>query len=412
MPLDSATFALRSADALSGTLNLRRTIARVVELAVGRFGAWAVVSVVDGIELRRHDSAGTDDFAAGARPRTTRALDTTAADALYRATGHAATYRVPVPAPVLTGLGVPSGSAERLARPDGVLVTVPLTAATSSKRAVLAVLADQLPDLDELAQFARRASRAMTAAAIYEEQSVLARTLRAALVPAALPDIGGVQLGAAYRPAQEASQIGGDFYDVTPVPDGRWAVSIGDVCGKGIGAAVLTGQVRQSLRTASMVTDDPTEALRIVNETLLRSDGTTFVTALYGLLAVEGSRVHITLGNGGHPPPLLLRDGAVTVAQTHGTLIGMLPNATFGELDLVLGPDDLLLLYTDGVPEARGATGLLGNDPIALTLADSAGMTAQAVTDRLMQLVLEHVGEWPHDDIAMLAVRCAPGPDA
>jgi hypothetical protein len=361
--------------------------------------------VIDGVELRRHDSAGTDDFATGARPRTTRALDTVAADALYHATGHAAIHPVPVPAPVLSGLGVPSGSAERLARPGGVLITVPLTAATSSKRAVLAVLADRAPDDDEFMDFGRRASRAMTAAAIYEEQTVLARTLRAALVPAQLPAIEGVQLGAAYRPAQEASQIGGDFYDVTPRPDGRWALSIGDVCGKGIGAAVLTGQVRQSLRTASLVTDDPVETLRIVNETLLRSDGTTFVTALYGLLDVDGPDVCLTLANGGHPPPLVLRDGSVTAARTQGTLIGMLPDATFGELEIRLRPDDLVLLYTDGVPEARGATGLLGNEPVLRMLADCAGMTAQAVTERLMQLVLEHVGEWPHDDIAMLAVR-------
>jgi serine phosphatase RsbU (regulator of sigma subunit) len=401
------TFALRSADALSGTLNLRRTVARVAELAMTRYGAWAGVTLVDGIQLRRSDTAGADDLGEQRRPMTTRELSEEAAAVLTAAVVQPMSYSAPVPAAVLSALGVPAGSAERLERPGALLVTVPLTSAVGG-RAVLAVLADRRPDLDELADLARRASRAMTTAAVYEEQSTLARTLRDALVPAPLPSIPGVQFGASYRPAQEASQIGGDFYDITPRPDGQWAVSIGDVCGKGIGAAVLTGQVRQSLRTASLVTDDPAEALRIVNETLLRSDGTTFVTAMFGVLSVDRSDVRIRLATGGHPPPLLLRAGQVTPVPVRGTLVGMLADARFQTVDLPLQTDDVLVFYTDGVPEARGATGLLGLDPVVATLADCADLTAQAIGERLVQLVLEHVGDWPHDDVALLVLRALP----
>lgn len=402
--IDAATFALMSADALSGSLNLRRTVARVVELAMNRFGAWAAVSYVDGTQLRRFDSAGADDFSEHARPRTVRELDAAAADALYGATARAGFHPVPVPVEVLAAVGVPAGSAERLAQPGAVLVTFPL-ASTMTGRAVLAVVADRPPAMDELSQFARRAARAIAAAAVYEEQATLARTLRDALVPAALPSIPSVQLGASYRPAQEASQIGGDFYDIAARPDGSWAVSIGDVCGKGVDAAVLTGQVRQSLRTAALVTDDPVHTLSILNQTLLRSHGNTFVTALFGAMHVEQAQVRLKVASGGHPPPFVLRGAAVEVLPTRGTIIGMLPAAHFEATELTLARGELVLLYTDGLPEARGAAGLLGSEPVMRVLADSVGLSAQAVTERIMQLVLEHLGGWPHDDIAVLAIR-------
>ena len=100
-----------------------------------------------------------------------------------------------------------------------------------------------------------------------------------------------------------------------------------------------------------------------------------------------------------------MRSGNVTTVPTRGTLVGMLADASFESRDITLEPDDVLVLYTDGVPEARGAGGLLGIEPVAELLADCTGMTAQSIAERLMQRVLEHVGEWPHDDVALLAVR-------
>ena len=138
--------------------------------------------------------------------------------------------------------------------PDtGCLVTVPLATAAIG-RAALAVwtavhaAADVAQLLEDLA---RRASIAITAASVYEERATLATTLRASLEPAPLPMLAGVELGASYRAAQVATQIGGDFYDVSARGDGSWTLAIGDVCGKGVEAAVLTGKVRQSLRTAA-----------------------------------------------------------------------------------------------------------------------------------------------------------------
>jgi serine phosphatase RsbU (regulator of sigma subunit) len=380
-----------------------------VDLAVPRFGTWAGVTVVDGMRLRRVDTSGADDFLEDARPALLRNLDPAVRHALQDTLQRPTTVvSAPVPEPVLAAAAVPRERAQGLSRPGGgVLLTVPLSAADRVD-VLLTIAAETTPDLAELDQLARRAARAITAAYLQEERVTLARTLRKSLLPAPLPEIAGVELGASYRPAQEATEIGGDFYDVTARPDGRWAVSIGDVCGKGVDAAVLTGQVRQSLRTAALVTDDPAATLRLVNQTLLGGDGTTFITAAFGVLEPDGSAVGIRLSSGGHPPPLLLRGGHVSTVDVQGTLIGMLPSATFQTKTVTLRPGDVLLLYTDGAPEARGPDGMLGVEAISDILADSANLSAQAITDRVMQFVVEHLHGWPHDDIALLAVRCSP----
>jgi serine phosphatase RsbU (regulator of sigma subunit) len=394
---------LRTADALTGTLNLRRTARCVVHLAVPYLADWAGMTLVEGNRYRRIDSAGADGFAGDVRAPKLAGLGAAAAE-LDAARSGIRTHPGPLAAEMLAAFAVPAGLAEGLADGRGVLTTVPLLVPSGCW--VLALAGRAAPDADELTAFTERVGRALTAAHLYEERATLARTLRAALVPAPLPQVPGIQLGAAYRPAQETTQIGGDFYDVTPRPDGRWAVSIGDVCGKGVEAAVLTGQVRQSLRTASLVTDDPADALRIVNDTLLRTDGSTFATVAYGVLGAGPSEWQLRLAVGGHPPPLLFRGGSVAPLPVQGTLVGMLPEVSFETVDLALCPGDVVLLYTDGVIEARGRSGVLGTDPVAHLLADCADLTAQALCERLLQLVMEHLDGWPHDDIAMLALRC------
>ena len=227
------------------------------------------------------------------------------------------------------------------------------------------------------------------------------------MLPPDLPDVAGVELGARYRAAQEATQIGGDFYQVYRCgPDG-WAFEIGDVCGKGVNAAVLTGQVRQSLRTAALVEDDPARTLAVLNDTMLAVDGSKFVSVVHGRLQRrDDGAVSIGLAGGGHPHPLLLRtDGTVEPVEAPGMIVGMLREARFRTVTFTLAPGETLLLYTDGVTEARVEAEQLGTARLAAMLRDCRGMTAQAIAERLEQMVLDYLNGRPHDDIALLALR-------
>lgn len=374
-----------------------------MHLAVPRFGQWAAILVADGSVLRRV-SCGPDKQMQEATSAL-RSLEPSAAEVV------SATLRGAVPdasadARVLRALGADADTAEALAAGGPLILTVVPLTTQAAVDAALVVASRRSPDVAEFAALAVRGAAAISAAFVYEERAALASTLRAALVPAPLPDIPGIDLGATYRPAQETTQIGGDFYDVMARPDRTWALSLGDVCGKGVDAAVLTGQVRQSLRTAGLMSDDPAQTLHLVNDAMLAGGGENFVTLVYGVLDRRGDEVRLRLATGGHPPPLVLSNGAVKQVDARGTIVGMLREVSFSVAEVVLTPGDVLLAFTDGATEARGPRGMLGLEPITRMLADCGGMTAQAITERVMQLVLEHLDGRRHDDIALLAVRC------
>ncbi|WP_019873282.1 PP2C family protein-serine/threonine phosphatase [Sporichthya polymorpha] len=312
---------------------------------------------------------------------------------------------------LLEELGADPALAKELADAPAELITVPLHAYGSVTGAlVLARRTDALGDeaavLDAMTDaLAQRAALAVASARIYEERAALASTLRAALLPPDLPDVEGVELGARYRPAQQATAIGGDFYQVYPC-GGAWAFDIGDVCGKGVNAAVLTGQARQSLRTAALVETDPVRTLTVLNDAMLAVDGSKFLSVVHGRFARRDGGVTVHLATGGHPPPLLLRrDGTVQTVETTGMIVGMLREARFRGTTVELEPGETLLLYTDGVTEARVGDQLLGSTRLAAMVGDCVDMTAQAITERIEQLVLEYLDGRSHDDIALLALR-------
>lgn len=244
---------------------------------------------------------------------------------------------------------------------------------------------------------------------MYEEWSRLAETLRAALVPPSLPAIEGIRLGAAYRAAQETTEIGGDFYELREDGCG-WSFTLGDVCGKGVEAAVLTGQVRQSLRTVSLIAPEPASRLELLNSALMATDGTSFVTLVHGVMRPVHGGVAVRVVAGGHPPPLLRHvDGRVEEVNARGPIVGMLPHVRFEPAELQLAPGETLLCFTDGLPDAKGPKGFLGTERLSALLADCAGMTAQAIAERCLQTALEHLDGRPHDDMALLAVQVEQG---
>ncbi|MCX5071059.1 SpoIIE family protein phosphatase [Streptomyces sp. NBC_00513] len=229
------------------------------------------------------------------------------------------------------------------------------------------------------------------------------------LLPAALPAIPGLEAGSYYHTASP-DLLGGDFYDLFPLNAGRWAFFLGDVCGKGPQAAAVTSLTRYTLRAAAMHDPDPVTVLATLNTVVherYSGGDPRYCTAIFGVLKPDDDHVDVHLASGGHPSALIQRaDGTANYLHTPGgMLIGILPWAQFTPARTRLSPGDTLLLYTDGLTEARVGPSreLYGEDALlAFTTAQpSAG--PQALIAALTGL-LAGFGDGLDDDTALLAL--------
>jgi serine phosphatase RsbU (regulator of sigma subunit) len=262
-------------------------------------------------------------------------------------------------------------------------------------------------------QFAVRTGSAIAAAALYSEQAQTADLLQASLLPQELPEIEGIAFGAAYRAARERLRIGGDFYDVFAGPEGHWTFLLGDVCGKGVEAAVHTGQARQTAHALRLLENRPSKLLELLNQAVFSRAQPQLATLVIGSVTPEPrGALAIRLASGGHPAPLVVRsDGRVEEVKASGLAIGVIPDATFSEVAVRLEPGESLVIYSDGVPEARGGpTGseFYGQDRLVSTLAGYAGAPAAALAQRIEQTVGDWLDGREHDDIAVLVVQARP----
>ena len=301
--------------------------------------------------------------------------------------------------------------------PDGATQHLEVTMApVDPKRPELGVfvlLRDESPRIHAL-EVSDRARMAAEAAA--ERYAGLARTLQESLLPPGLPDIEGMDLGARYHPAGDGSEVGGDFYDVFEVADDEWFAVMGDVCGKGAGAARLTALTRYTLRAITIRARSLAKNLADLNATLLRQYDIDrqrkehrFATATVIRFRSAGDGVAVSAGSGGHPPPLVLRaDGTVDEVACRGPLLGMFEGGSFETGDAHLAPGDVMVLFTDGVTEARQGKEQFGDERLHDLLAAHAGRSAAEIAAAIEDAVLGFQGGPARDDIAVLALRCTP----
>lgn len=236
--------------------------------------------------------------------------------------------------------------------------------------------------------------------------------LQASLLPGTLPAVPGMEAAAHYR-AASPDRLGGDFYDLFPIDARRFGFFLGDVCGKGPRAAAVTSLTRYTLRAAALHDPDPVAALTTLNHVLHQQytgGDPRYCTAILGLLEPDPATgtVAVRLAAGGHPPALVLRaDGTADFLPTPGgLLIGVLPAAQFTAATTVLAPGDTLLLYTDGLTEARTGrdrTTLYGDEALRDFTAGHAGRPPHAVIEALTGL-LDDFGDGLDDDAALLAL--------
>lgn len=400
---------------LTGSLNLRRTVLRVLSLIRPAVCDWAVLVMPDHRTggLAVHGGADVTHTELIARS----AVDGLALDRVLR-TGRRELLHCPLPDASGAAVDGLSGVIRHPRLSDEVEALCPadvLVLGLTARGATIGVLlvtrgqgrGFDAGELDFAERIAARAAMALDSARLYEERGRVATVLQRGLRPPSLPGIDGLRLAARYRPAAEHLEIGGDFYDAFG-SGGDWLLALGDVCGKGIEAAALTGRTRQSIRTAAHFDRDPAAVLGALNAVLHQPGSDQFVTVVCARVrpAADGS-ADVDIAVAGHPAPILLRaDGAVEQTEIFGTAVNVVPEATYRTLTVRLQRGDTLLMFTDGVDEARGDDGFYGVDRLTALLPAYAGAAPEVICEAVERDVVEFVDGRPHDDIALLAVTC------
>ncbi len=272
-------------------------------------------------------------------------------------------------------------------------------------------------DLKLLWGVANQASIAMENARLHEEavqrerlrrDLELATRVQASFLPSSRPQVAGYDFYARYQPAQA---VGGDYYDFIPLPQGRWAVAVGDVAGKGISAALLMAKLSSDTRFCFLAEPDPAQALAKLNDQLypFTSAMDRFVTLSMAVL--DPSRHSVTLVGAGHPSPVLTRRGTSGIQDAlpkniAGLPLGMVEGCSYDSFQLQLQPGDNLLLFSDGVPDALDAR----NNPFAMTgiqrvVQEAGAVSASVLGDRIIKAVAQHASNRdPHDDITLVCL--------
>ena len=259
-------------------------------------------------------------------------------------------------------------------------------------------------DVELLLTFASQAALAIDTAALYGKEHRVASVLQASILPDRLPSVQGLETASFYLPCGPEAEIGGDYYDLFVTPTGDVALAIGDVCGKGVGAATKTSMVKYTLRGLIGAGVGPGAALAELNRQVASTgDPSHIVTMWVGILdRVSGI---LTYADGGHPPALLLRGDTRVIERlgTTGPLLGAVVQAEYGESRIEVRVGDSVLLYTDGVTEARRGAKLFGEGRVRRVLRRHP--TAAGCVDALLDAVKTYAVDALKDDAAALVVR-------
>jgi sigma-B regulation protein RsbU (phosphoserine phosphatase) len=232
-------------------------------------------------------------------------------------------------------------------------------------------------------------------------------SLQAAVLPASFPTVPGVDAGALYRSASEVAQVGGDFYDLFALEGGRVAAVIGDVCGKGVAAARHTVRLRYELRTLLEEERPPGRVLTAFNRRVQEE----FVSDEYATLllcVLDPATGAVRWSSAGHPPPVLTGPTPRTLAFGGSLPVGLFPDATYQTARFTLPPGRCVVLYTDGVIEARNPDRQEFGSEGLEAAAPAVAASAAAVAEVILKQVLSHSGGHLDDDAAVLVLRREP----
>ncbi len=264
--------------------------------------------------------------------------------------------------------------------------------------------------LADLAQVASDEVALRTALRLGSDRAALARTLQQILLPPRLPTIPGLQVAARYRAGGTGADILGDFYDVFPSVRGSWGLVVGDVCGSGIAAAKSTALARHTLRGEALSQARPSLILAGLNRALLDwpIDDPRFLTAIYATVRPHLAATSVRISSAGHPLALVRRaSGRVETAGKPGTLLGLFPDPDLDDTRLTLHAGDSMILYTDGVTEARSHVNreLYGDERLSDLIAGLADQPAARIAAAIVKAARAFSGGVTSDDTAVLVLK-------
>ena len=408
----NATLVAEASELFAGTLDADLALNLATQLVVPRFGSWAAVwSMNDhGPAL----TAVTHHHENDVLPLREALSSVESASFVRRVVNALAGKR--------SALIAPADLPHRLQNiGTGEVVAVALTA----RRRLLAVMlvaaspaTDERPasaakavfDADSVAMLvdvATRAAVGVDAALLFTEQRDVATALQASLLPPDLPFTPNLEFGARYVAAGEMSTVGGDFYDVFALDNGDWVVLVGDVCGRGPEAAAITGLARSVLRVCLRDGHSGAEAYARLNREILElGPRNRFCTSALAILRPGPVHTSASITVAGHPLPVLARaDGRVETVGVPGTLIGVEPQLSLHQSEVLLSPGDAVVLYTDGVTERRRGSLMLDEEGLIAAVTAAIGESADNLAAAVEQTVKDFSPETSRDDLAILVVR-------
>ncbi len=410
-------FLTDASAALGSSLDLRETLERVAQLVVPELADWCAVDLADEAGALEHLAVFHRDPQKVAVARQLQSeyppdLDDPSGVGSVVRQGRSVLYLNITPA--LLAEGARDQQHLRLLEQVGTTSTliVPMRAGARILGAITLAMSDSgrtLSDRDvALAEeLARRAGVAIENARLYTERNRIAKTLQAALLPAQLPEVPGVEVAVRYRAAGFYNDVGGDFYDVFETEPGRWVVVVGDVCGKGARAAAITALARYTLRALAPHHRSPASLLTALHEVLAREHQRRELCTLCAAVVTPGAGgAEATLALAGHPRPLLISPEAEPrPVGVHGTLLGMLQELRIIETTLRLAPGETLLLYTDGVTDAGSPQRSFGEEGLAAVVSPRRDEPLEDMLAGIEAEVVLHSRGVLRDDVALLAVR-------
>jgi PAS domain S-box-containing protein len=404
-------FLARSSQVLASSLDYQQTLRNVAGLAVPQIADWCGVDLFDEEGEREpvavaHVDPGKLEMAERLRKYEPEELDPDQGLGLVRRTGEPVLYS-DIPDELLVEAAVDEEHLGLL-REVGMraALIVPMVTRGRTIGALTLVSSESgrtfdQGDVEFAGQIAERAALAVENARLYTERTQVARTLQDSLLPEAIPDVPGWEIATLYRPAGHESEVGGDFYDFWQI-GGDWLMLIGDVTGKGVGAAAVTSLVRHTAWAASDFDQRPAQILARVDTALKRRPSLSVCTAL--CLRISHGRG--TLASGGHPLPFHLGEHGVREVGHHGTLLGAFAAVDWPEAPVEMQPGETLVAFTDGVTDAVGKDDeRFGLARLKEILAQAENESPMVIRARLVAALEQFQVGAQADDTAIVIMR-------